>query len=109
MAKLWLNIKLALLALIAIYAFAFLMMNSGQAVKLWLYPTRQIEGVSMLVLIFIVFLIGVIGTLLTRAVLGTMRQLRERHEKGRSERLEREVQDMKTKAARLQTRPDDIQ
>lgn len=107
MAKLWLNIKLALIALIVIYAFAFLLMNSGQAVTLWLYPTREIQGVSMLVLIFSVFFAGVLVTLLTRAVFGTLRQLRERHEKTRAQRLEQEVQDMKSKAARLQTRSDE--
>lgn len=109
MGDFWLKIKIwtkvILFALIALYALAFFFNNAGTDVKLWFFVNREYT-VSVLLLVFLTFVIGVIGTLLVRTTLKTVRQIRDMRVRDRAVRLEREVADMKTKAAMLQTRPD---
>ena len=111
MSNVWLRIrvwtKIILFFLAGIYVLAFLLMNSGQSVSyLWVFPTYEFKGISVLVLMFMAFAIGVVGTLLVRMTFTTLRQFRELRERSRLQRIERQLADEKTKAGRLHTRPE---
>lgn len=107
MGDLWLKMKIwtkaILFGLIALYVLLFFFNNAGKNVTLWLFVNRE-HTISVLLLVFLTFIIGVIGTLLVRTTLKTVRQIRDMRVRERAVRLEREVADMKTKAAMLQTR-----
>jgi hypothetical protein len=51
------------------------------------------------------FLAGVVFTIVANTTLKTVRQIRDLRSRGRHEKMERDLEDMKTKAAMLQTRP----
>lgn len=109
MNNVWLRIrvwtKIILFVLMGVYVLAFLLMNSGQAVRrLWVFPYREFNDISALILMFLSFAIGVIGTLLVRMTFTTLRQVRELRERSRLQRIERQLADEKAKAGRLQTR-----
>jgi uncharacterized integral membrane protein len=99
--KIW--TKTIVFGALILYGLLFILNNSGQSVKFWYWFRREYET-SMLVLILITFLAGVIGTLLVRTTITTIRQIRESRVKSRTARLEREVAEMKSKAAMLQTK-----
>ena len=106
MNNLWLKIKiwtkLTIFALLTLAALLFVINNVNKPVTIWLwndYPT------TLLKVLFFTMLFSAILTLLLATALRTVRQIRELRARSRSERLEREVEDMKTKAAMLQTKP----
>jgi uncharacterized integral membrane protein len=103
----WLKIKIwtktIVVGVLVLYGLIFILNNSGQSVRFWYWFRREYET-SMLVLILLTFLAGVVGTLLVRTSITTVRQIREARARSRTARLEREVLDMKSKAAMLQTR-----
>ena len=107
MTNIWLKFriwtKVVLFILVAIYALLFFINNTGKVVSPWIFFGRE-PATPLLLLIFLTFAIGVIGTLLVRTTLKTIRQVRELRERSRSEKIERELADMKSKAAMLQTR-----
>ena len=108
MGNLWLKIKvwtkITVAALIAIYLLIFVLQNGGQKVTFWWWFGHQYEG-SMLYLVFFTFLIGGLVTILATTTVRTVRQIKELRNRNRSQKLEREIAEMKTKAAMLQTKP----
>ncbi len=107
MHNLWLKIriwtKIVIFTLLAIYLIAFIASNWGQEVKLWLFFFTTQPTLPLLVVIFLTLCIGVVGTLLARLVLGTIGQIRDMRQRSRQEQLQRDVEEMKSKAAMLQT------
>lgn len=107
MGSLWLKIKIwtkvTVALLIGLYILIFVYKNSGQPVAFWYWFNRKYEG-SLLSLVAFAFLIGGLVAILATTTLRTIRQVKELRARTRSQRLEAEVQDMKTKAAMLQTK-----
>jgi hypothetical protein len=108
MGHFWLKIKVwtkgIIFALIALYAVAFLLFNTGQKpVTFWLWYAKTVD-ISPLLLAFVTFLLGAVAAILFRTTATTIRQIRDLRSKNRIDRLEREQVEMKAKAARLQTR-----
>src|SRR4051812_35862782 len=109
MNNLWLKIKvwtkITLFALGAVYILAFVFKNTGsdRTIKFWWWYEKEVQT-SVFVLALISFFVGVVATLLARTTWITYRQIQNMQNRSRSSRLEREVADMKTKAAMLQTR-----
>jgi uncharacterized integral membrane protein len=99
--KVW--AKTTLFAVIVVYALIFIYNNSGQEVDFWWWFGHDTKH-DKLTFGFASFLGGVILTIVVRTSLATMRQMRDLQSRTRSQRLERDMQDMKEKAARLQTR-----
>ena len=110
MGNLWLKIKIwtkvILFAAVLLYTLLFLYNNSGadKHFSLWIWfktkPDRPI-----LWFIFFAFLAGVIVTILVRTIWRTVTQVRDARRRNRQDKLERDIADMKSKAAKLQTRP----
>ena len=109
MGSFWLKLKvwtkLLLFALLSIYVLAFIWKNIDPRVDLWVWFFRPPINMSVLLLALVSFLIGVLGTILSRTTFKTIRQIRQIQERSRSERLQREVDEMRTKAAKLRSRP----
>src|SRR3954471_4835153 len=101
--KIWVWIKGILFALLAFYAILFAYNNSGEA-KLWWWFHHTWQS-STLLMMAISFFAGAIATVLFGTTLRTMRQIKDLRSRSRTDRLEREMADMKSKAAMLQTRP----
>jgi uncharacterized integral membrane protein len=101
--KIWIWIKIAVSALLAIYVLTFIAKNSGYTAKFWYWFGRD-SDVLVLYLASFSFVGGVVVTLLVRTTFKTLRQIRDVRQRSRADRLEREVADMRTKAAMLQTR-----
>ena len=108
MGNLWLTIKIwtkvAIAGILALYLLIFIIKNSGQNTTFWYWYNRSYQG-SMLLLVLFAFLIGGLVTLLATTTFRTIHQIRELRARNRSAKLEREVADMRTKAAMLQTKP----
>ena len=106
--KIRIGAKIAVLALVAIYSLAFILMNNT-TVDLWLMPfTGGAIKTSLLVAVLGAFVLGALLALLIRMVFTTVRQIRARRERQRTERLEHEIEEMRAKTATLQTvRPRD--
>jgi hypothetical protein len=104
----WLKLKVWTKVLIffalLIYAVLFIWHNSERVVKPWFWFGREPET-SVLILGLCAVLTGVVGTILTRTTFKTVRQIRQLQERSRSGRLQREVEEMKSKAAKLRSRP----
>ena len=109
MGSLWLKIKVwtkvALFAFVTIYLLTFIFRNSDEPAKFWFWFWKPDLETSILYLTLGSFLAGVIVTLLVRTTWTTIRQIRDVRQRARTEKLEREMADMKSKAAMLQTRP----
>ena len=108
MSNIWLKLKvwtkvLVFFALL-LYAVLFIWRNSARPVQPWFWFGREPQT-SVLILVLCAFLTGVVGTVLTRTTFKTVRQIRQLSERTRSERLHREVEEMRTKAAMLRSRP----
>jgi len=98
--KIWLKTTLA--AVLFIYALLFIYNNSNEQVHFWWWFGHNYEH-EKLTFGFAAFVGGVILTIVVRTTFTTMRQLQDLQTRGRSQRMERDIQDMKEKAARLQT------
>ena len=109
MGTLWLKIKVwskvAVVFALFAYGVLFVYQNSARPVKPWFWFGRE-PDTSVLVLVMCAFLLGVMGTVLFRTTIKTIRQIRNLRERTRTERLEREMDEMRTKAAMLRSRPD---
>ncbi|HEV2292812.1 MAG TPA: LapA family protein [Tepidisphaeraceae bacterium] len=107
MSSMWLKIKIwtkvVIFALVAVYLLIFVLKNNDRTVQFWYWYNRAPEA-SVLLLVTLSFLFGVVVAVLVRMMFKTINQVREMRNRSRTERLEREVADMKTKAAMLQTR-----
>ena len=108
MNDLWLNIKAwaqrILLALLVIYFGLYIYKNSGMTVKLWWWFRPEFQT-TVFVLTSGAFVVGILFTFLATTTLRTLKQIREMRHRGRQERLEKDIEEMKNKAAMLQTRP----
>ena len=108
MANLWLKIKIwtkvTLFAFLAFYILVFVVKNGDRQSKFWYWFGRDYD-VPLLFLVLFAFLSGCLTAILLSTTFRTIRQVKELRARSRSERLEREVEDMKTKAAMLQTKP----
>jgi uncharacterized integral membrane protein len=108
MSNLWLKIKIwtkvSVAALIALYLLIFVIKNNDQKATFWYWYNGNYQG-SLLLLVLFAFLIGGLVTLLATTTFRTIRQIRELRARSRTAKLQAEVNDMKTKAAMLQTRP----
>jgi len=107
MGNLWLRIriwsKVTLVALLFLYVILFTFFNAQEKVRFW-YWFRHQPQTNLLVLVLCTFLAGVIGALLVRTTFRTIHQVRDLKARNRSQRLDREIADIRTKAAMLQTR-----
>jgi uncharacterized integral membrane protein len=108
MANFWLRFKvwtkLTLIFLVLFYILVFLAKNSERpTVKLWYFVGREYEG-SLITTMLMCLGVGVVGTLLAGTTLRTIKQVRDLRAKNRTLRMEREMAEMRTKAARLQTK-----
>jgi uncharacterized integral membrane protein len=108
MGNFWLKVKIwtktTLFAVVIIYLLFFLYNNSGgPTVSFWWWFGHEEEH-GKLTFAFAAFLAGVILTILVRTTFATISQVKELQSRSRSQRIERDVQEMKDKAARLQTR-----
>jgi uncharacterized integral membrane protein len=101
--KIWIWIKVGVSALLAIYLLLFIAKNSDNLAKFWFWFGRDYQ-LPVLLLAFVSFCAGVLATILIRTTFKTIRQVRDVRQRSRADRLEREVADMRTKAAKLQTR-----
>lgn len=109
MSNLWLKVKIwtkgVLVGIVTIYLLLFIFNNLNKKADFWFWFGQE-PKTPLLLLVFLCLAVGILGTLLVRTLLGTMRQIREMRVRGRTERLEREVQEMKSKASMIRTRPE---
>ena len=109
MGSIWLKIKIwtkvLLFAAVVIYLMLFMLKNSGETKHfvLWIWFGHEPDR-PILVFIFFTFLAGVVVTILVRTIWKTVAQVRDVRRRNRQDKLERDIADMKSKAARLQTR-----
>ena len=107
MDNLWLKIKfwtkLSITGLVVIYIAFFVGKNSDRTAHFWYWYGRDYT-INILVLAGFAFLAGIVATLLVRTTFKTLRQFHSMRSRMRTERMERELADMKTKAAMLQTK-----
>jgi hypothetical protein len=103
--KIWVWTKVTVFGLIALYLLAFIFKNSDRTAEIWYWFFKPSYKVTILFFTFFVFMSGVISTILVHTTVRTIRQIRLVQNRSRSEKLEREVADMRSKAAMLQTRP----
>ena len=99
--KVW--AKTTLFAVIVVYALIFIYNNSGEEVHFWWWFGHDTVH-DKLAFGFASFLGGIILTILVRTTYTTMYQVRDLQSRSRQQRIEKDLQDMKDKAARLQTR-----
>jgi lysylphosphatidylglycerol synthetase-like protein (DUF2156 family) len=108
MNEVWLSIKAwtqrLILAAAVVYAGLFFYKNNDQPVKFWYWFKPEHES-TVFMLSTAAFFAGVICTIVANTALKTIRQIKELRSRGRQEKMEREISEMKTKAAMLQTRP----
>lgn len=108
MGNFWLKFKIwtkfAVVAAGFIYVILFVYFNASQTVHFW-YWFRHQPQTNLLLLVFCSFLAGVIASFLARTTFRTIRQVRDMRTRGRMQRLDREMADMRSKAAMLQTKP----
>jgi len=105
MSDLWIKIKFwlktTLVSVVAIYTILFIYNNSGvsRQVTFWWW-FKQEPQTSVFILAVISFLAGVMSTLLIRTTFTTLKQFRLL----KMAKAQRELAEMQTKAAKLQTR-----
>jgi hypothetical protein len=109
MANLWLNIKIwtkiTIFSLVVIYLALFLFKNADQPVTIWFIFGKDPIRTTALTVMPLAFLAGVIGTLLVRMAFRAVRQIRELQARNAAAKMSKDVEDLKTKAAMLQTKP----
>jgi hypothetical protein len=109
MQNLWLKIKIwtkiSIFGLIVLYLALFLFKNADQPVIIWFWFGKEPIRSTALEVIPVTLLIGVIGTLIVRMAFRSIRQIRELRARNAATRMTKDVEDLKTKAAMLQTKP----
>jgi hypothetical protein len=105
---LWLKIKvwtkIVVFALVISYIGCFWFLNYNLEVNIWLWFGHEFHP-GVIPLVFYTLLAGIIGTLVFRMVFRTMLQLRQIYKNKAEAQLKTDVNDLKTKAAMLQTKP----
>src|SRR5688572_19428286 len=108
MGNMWLKIKvwtkLVVFVALLIYLIIFVAKNSARQVTPWFW-FRTEPTTTVLILVLTAFVAGVLCAVLFRTTLATLRQVRELRDRNRNARVEREVADMRSKAAMVQTHP----
>ncbi len=108
MNEVWLSIKAwtqrLILAAVVVYAILYIYNNNDEPVKFWFWVHR-VHQTTVFLLTTGAFFAGVIVTILVSTALKTIRQIRDLRSRSRHEKLERDMEEMKAKAAMLQTRP----
>src|SRR5438477_3485005 len=108
MEDLWLKIKfwtkLGTVGLVTLYIAVFIAKNSDKKATFWYWYSKE-YAVPILVLSASAFVGGIVAAILIRTTFKTVRQLRKMSRDARTQRIERELADMKSKAAMLQTKP----
>jgi uncharacterized integral membrane protein len=104
----WLKIKAwtkaIVFALIVIYALLFVIKNNDRHVTFWWWYDKNTDTTVFLLAAF-AFLAGIVFAFLVKTTWTTLRQIRELRLRSRTDKLERDMADMQTKAAMLQTKP----
>lgn len=95
--------KISLFGLLTLYALVFFIKNGEQQAHVWYWVNREVTAPTLL-LVFFSFAVGAVVALLVRTMVTTIRQFREMRQQNRTDRLEREVAEMKSKAAMLNTK-----
>jgi uncharacterized membrane protein YciS (DUF1049 family) len=108
MSNLWLRIKIwfkvTLVAAVFIYIILFTAKNSSKEVQFWYWFNHQPEA-NLLFLVLCSFLAGIVVSLLIRTTFRTIRQISDLQQRARAQRMDRQIADIHTKAAMLQTKP----
>jgi sensor histidine kinase regulating citrate/malate metabolism len=108
MNNLWLRIKIwfkvTLVAALVLYVIVFTAKNSKEPAHFWYWYNHTLET-TLLILVLCAFVVGVIASLLFRTMFRTLRQVQDLQERSRAQRLGREIADIHSKAAMLQTKP----
>ena len=108
MTNFWLRIKVwlkvTLVVALFVYVLLFTFKNASVHAPFWYWFNRQ-PDTTLLMLVLCSFLAGVVTTFLLRTTFRTIRQMQELGERSRAQRLDRELTDIRTKAAMLQTKP----
>jgi hypothetical protein len=104
--KLWFYTRLVLISAGSICVLLFVIFNFRATVRpgVDLVFTKYDEPMLLTVLVSTAA-ISILGWWLFWTIFRTIRQIREGRNRAKVERLTREVEDMKLKAARLQTKP----
>lgn len=104
--KLWFYTRMVITALIAINVILFIILNFGTRVEgdINFNFFTKFERPRLLLVLFVTAFVSILGWWLFWTIFRTIKQIRTGVERGRVERLTREVEDMKYKAARLQTK-----
>jgi hypothetical protein len=109
MQNLWLKIKIwtkiAIFSLLVIYLLIFVLENANKELIIWWWFNKEIKT-SALELIPAMLLAGVLGTLVVRMAFRAVKQIRDLRHRNAEAQLQRDVHDLKTKASKLQTRPE---
>ncbi|HLL91000.1 MAG TPA: hypothetical protein VK324_16995 [Tepidisphaeraceae bacterium] len=103
--KLW--SKIVILGLVLLHALLFIFLNLGTVIEPRLsliYKTY--DRPNFLVVTLVTSVVSIFGWWMFWLVFRTLRQIREVGTRARTDRLEREMEQIKQKAAMLQTRPD---
>ncbi|HSU67107.1 MAG TPA: LapA family protein [Tepidisphaeraceae bacterium] len=108
MGNLWLKIKIwfkaTLVAALLVYIILFTYFNASEKAHFWYWFHHQPET-TLLVLVLCAFLAGVVASFLIGTTFRTMRQIHELQNRSRAQRLDRQIADIHSKAAMLQTKP----
>jgi uncharacterized membrane protein YciS (DUF1049 family) len=108
MSNLWLRIKIwfkvALVAAVFLYIILFTGKNASKEVQFWYWFNHQPET-NLLFLVLCAFVAGVVVSFLVRTTLLTVRQISELQQRARAQRMDRQIADIHSKAAMLQTKP----
>ena len=109
MTNLWLNIKIwtkfTIFAIVVLYLALFLFKNADQPITIWYWFTKDPLKTSALEVIPVTLLVGVIGTLIVRMAYRATRQIAELRKRNAAAKMTQDVEDLKAKAAMLQTKP----
>lgn len=108
MNNFWLKLRIwtktIIFVVVLVYVLMFFWKNNSD-VKIWYWPFKTEYSGSTWFVMLCVFVAGGLSALLIRTTFKTLRQMRELKTRNKQTRMERELADMKTKAAMLQTRP----
>ncbi|MDP9175004.1 MAG: hypothetical protein M3O30_14250 [Planctomycetota bacterium] len=107
MGNLWLKIKIwskiGSLSLLVIYLLIFIFENANKPISVWIWFGHEPSS-TVLRLILSMLLAGIVGTVLVRTAFTTIRQVRDLQHRTRSAQMAKDVADLRTKAAMLQTK-----
>lgn len=108
MSNLWLRIKIwfkvTLVVAVFVYVVCFTYENASEAVRFWYWHNHQPET-NLLLLVLCAFGAGILASLLIRTTYRTMRQINDLQHRSRVNRMDRQIADIHSKAAMLQTKP----